>query len=734
LKNKKRTHLIDRKPPGTALLFVVIALVIMAILGAAMVSIYSDARVGQAVRNDVRRAYYMAESGYRYALSEILNSTDPDGTAEAINSRDTQDPPYEYTIAGNQRFRVSLFNLYGLETTQNISESSTYLAIRNPDDNAKFPDDIDFPGNLYLVVGVDETGTEDYFPGKILPFRVDSSDWGLQGDKRTFGLNVTAEGDDWDGQTIADNIRMLWAVKAATGSQTISQNGSLEILNGAEIFPASGGIVAIKSEGVLREYSYERKGCEGGSCTLYGLKKPRGGTWHSSDDIDVGSDDLVIFNSYGTDCYVCNSRGYSGDNVEEIIVAEICKHVVAEEGPDIDHEEFTTNFELAVSNPNAFQVGTDPEKTLIIGGGIYYAFGSIWYGGNKEINNNSTWCQDGECLFNRGLRIFSLVEFIDSSADGVTIALINAATNDKYSIGGDSALGELLAYAGDSRVYAGGTEVWPRNFPDHFTYVHGVSAANPNGTPGGLHPPKMAIEFDTWYNANSDWCRGFADRVNYSSRNDPDPGGLSGSNSKDYVQFIFWGENRDENYIGELYPWCNYTPESGRAKSYDDNKHDVGDNDRDLFYTYENLSDAEKALIPSNQIEQNNWLGTSSNNRKWALRFEVKRALEPEPSGEPHAGEYAYTLNMWLRMCTTFDCSEILDTEYARTWVDYQAKTPHLAKTIYLSQTQHDQFDRTLFGFTEATGGATQILNINNFELTFIRPGQRVVLDDPDWP
>jgi hypothetical protein len=727
LKNKKRTHLIDRKPPGAALLFVVISLVIMAVLGAAMVSIYSDARVGQAVRNDVRRAYYMAESGYRYVLSEVRNAPNPDTVTQQINSRDTQDPPYEYTVSGDQRFRVSLFKLFALEARDPIGTGDKVAYIQDPDPNAVFPDSLEFPGELNLVMGIPPgyTGNpEDIFPQALNVFEIASEGWTVEDEGRTLKVPIK------DAADVPVNTPLLLAVRGAS-NQDISQGGSLDVLKGAEIFPESGGIIGIKTKDGLKEYSYERIKCDGSTCTLYGLQKPRGGTWRDSDNLkNIGNDDYIIFNSYGGDCYVCTSRGYAGDSVEEIIVADICKSAIDDEGPDIDHDDLTSNFELAVSNPNAFQVGTDPEKTLIIGGGVYYAFGSIWYGGTKEINDNATWCQDGECLFNRGLRIFSLVKFVNSNADGVTFALINAAGNDKYSVGGDSALGELLAYAGDSRLYSG-SEVWPRVFPSQFTYVHGISAATPNGTPGGLHPPKMAVEFDTWYNANADWCRG-TNRVNYASRNDP-PTTLSGANTKDYVQFIFWGENQDS---ATYYPLCNYDSVNNAhgEKTYDDNKHGPGDNDRDLFFTYENLSDAEKAVIPATEVERNNWLGTSSNNRRWAMRFEVTRALNPEPTGEPHAGEYAYTLKMWLRMCTTSDCSDILGTEYSKTWVDYRAKAPHMTQTIYLTQAQHDDFNRTLFGFTEATGAATQILNINNFELTFIRPGQRVVLDDPDWP
>lgn len=726
----------DRKPPGAALLFVIISIVIMAILGAAMVSIYSDAKVGEATRNDVRRAYYMAESGYRYALSEIRNSPYPDTVVQGINERDTETPPYEYNIEGDQRFRVSLYKMFSLETLQAVATGDAYAYVQDPDPNAKIPDDLEFPGDLYLVEGIPENSTsapDDIFPQALHIFEIGSEGWTVQPDGRTLKVKIQ------DAASVPIGTPMLFAVRIETGKQTLSEGDDLNVEKGAKIFPESGGVIAIKDEAndALREYSYERISCEGNTCTLHGLKKPRGGTWHTTDNLtNLGNDDFAIFNSYSADCYICTSRGYAGDTTEEILTAEICKTAVENEGPDITHQEFTSFYELAASKDGAFQVDTDTGNTLIVGGGVNYAFGSMWYGGTKEINNVENYCLDGKCLFNRGLRIFGLLEFVQSSADGVTFALINAQTNDKYSVGGDSALGELLAFAGDSRKYTNstGTEVWPRSFPAQFTYVHGVTGTTPNGTQGGLNPPKMAIEFDTWYNGNNNWCLGTS-MVNPNTRNDPLPvvNGGTGADSRDYVQFIYWGEEQNETYAGQLYPACNQVG-TVVAKSYDDNKHARGNNIKTLFFTYENLSDAEKALIPTDTVEKNNWLGTTSHNRKWALRFEVKRSLNPVPTGETHAGEYAYTLNMWLRMCTTGDCSDILNTDYARTWVDYRAKTPHMTQTIYLTATQHEQFQKTLFGFTEATGAATQILNISNFELTFIRPGQRVVLDDPDWP
>jgi hypothetical protein len=58
-----------------------------------------------------------------------------------------------------------------------------------------------------------------------------------------------------------------------------------------------------------------------------------------------------------------------------------------------------------------------------------------------------------------------------------------------------------------------------------------------------------------------------------------------------------------------------------------------------------------------------------------------------------------------------------------------------LAQEIELSQTDHDMFNRFLFGFTTATApGDTQSAVIQHFNLSFIRPNDSVITIDPNWP
>lgn len=67
-----------KRNQGSALLFVIITMVIMAVLGAGMVSLVRTDAMQNVRANYGQRAYYMAESGFRYATSVYMESGNPD--------------------------------------------------------------------------------------------------------------------------------------------------------------------------------------------------------------------------------------------------------------------------------------------------------------------------------------------------------------------------------------------------------------------------------------------------------------------------------------------------------------------------------------------------------------------------------------------------------------------------------------------------------------------------------
>jgi hypothetical protein len=73
-------------------------------------------------------------------------------------------------------------------------------------------------------------------------------------------------------------------------------------------------------------------------------------------------------------------------------------------------------------------------------------------------------------------------------------------------------------------------------------------------------------------------------------------------------------------------------------------------------------------------------------------------------------------------------------TYFADTRIEYTAKAPHLVQTVDLCPADHSKFNTFLYGFTQATGSATQTAAISNLKLGFIRPGDYVITSDTNWP
>jgi hypothetical protein len=69
-----------------------------------MVSLFTTATSSSATPNDARRAYYMAESGMRYAFSELKNSGFSSTVINAFNS------PTTYTVDQAGSFTIKVFS------------------------------------------------------------------------------------------------------------------------------------------------------------------------------------------------------------------------------------------------------------------------------------------------------------------------------------------------------------------------------------------------------------------------------------------------------------------------------------------------------------------------------------------------------------------------------------------------------------------------------------------------
>jgi hypothetical protein len=336
-------------------------------------------------------------------------------------------------------------------------------------------------------------------------------------------------------------------------------------------------------------------------------------------------------------------------------------------------------------------IGTDQTPQISLGQtSMPNTFGALWYKGNAAAGN----CTGGRCEFGAGFRAFFVFKFDPvSTGEGFTFAFFNGdlATNDFYSVGGDTDKGELMGYAGDSRMtigYLDGT----RRTDAGCTGTLGCAAGR------GIQPPKMAIEFDPRTN------RGILDVCRSNSRRDgnelPD---------RNHVGYVFWGDNTDSA--------CDLP--IGK-NTYDDNRHNNGTN---------SSLDPKNSRRPSDGVDPSyynasatwlstpSWLLSNTPTNIYAFRVEVTRSITPT------GGNYEYTVKSWVKQCavdvacTTYDDA----SSFTNTKVDYTADAPTLTRTtpIALESNLHQKFNTFFFGWTTATSAATQNILINRFRINF---------------
>jgi hypothetical protein len=329
------------------------------------------------------------------------------------------------------------------------------------------------------------------------------------------------------------------------------------------------------------------------------------------------------------------------------------------------------------SAPSDFISKTDSALSLGKVGASYQSqFGAVVYSGNAIQGN----CLAGKCALGTGFNAFFVFQFgAGSTGDGFTFAFFNGNNNNSSSVGGYAGAGELLGYAGDSYVSPG-------------YYLDGQGGR-------GIQPPKIGLEFDPYSNPGTG-C--------FSGRDD---------GSLNHMALVFWGDNTTS---------CTSTV--GKY-TFDDNLHGAGtggsESPKNGLRASQPGGDACSyfngvTLCGGGTLSwPNNWLLNWPAN-VYALRTEVRRKLAPEVSGN-----YQYRFKVWIKRCSSNDPTCASDyaenADFLNTKQDYTADNPYLDRTIEISSAYHNKFETMLFGWTTATGSATQNININRFKMNFLK-------------
>jgi len=667
---------------GSVLVYLIVVILIFGILGVTMVSLFTTATTSSATPNDARRASSISESATRYAFSELRANDFDAVTLNDLNST-------TYTVADAGSFNINIFSTWFQSNRDQFHPADGPLTLIVPAGTIPAVDTI--PLDVH-VINVDFLGIHPVLGNSAASISSIA-------DQTATTLNLILN----PSFNVNKDRSVCLAVRPAE-DQTVSNGGLLYIdFKARSFFPKLNGAIYIQHY----DYYYEQRIDDEGNnrVELRGLIVPP----ESQNNLPVSAaNDYVILsprNYMVIPTGTSNTVTVEGTLDDGLNIYDAVTSKPMARNPDIETDEFTDNINPVENNPDMITSIPD-DDALDIGGGHTPGpgtdFGAGWYSGNQSIGGDPNVCTTGRCIFGLGIRVFFTLNYT-GAGDGFTFTMMNADPtdgNDITSIGGDPQGSELLAYAGDSRVDPAGTAFLDGN----------------NGR--GIVPPKMAVEFDAKTNFDQDfedeviknYCNG--PNLRQDTRNDPLPDGAA----KDAVQFVYWA---DRNPIDIP---CRPNGDSVfSTASYDDNRHAPSAdpvNERDLF-----LADSKLDVTPSN-----NWL----NNGPWAVRLEVKRSLVQNAGGN-----FNYNLRLWMRQCTQADCNDILGTFFQDTRIEYDySALPDLplAQEIELSPSDHTRFNRFLFGFTTATAPEdTQNALIEQFNLSFIRPNDPIITNDPDW-
>jgi hypothetical protein len=367
--------------------------------------------------------------------------------------------------------------------------------------------------------------------------------------------------------------------------------------------------------------------------------------------------------------------------------------VVTQQGfssrPDVsfakDISEFTKTIKATTPNPTDL-IAPNPilPTQVLMGKDQPLAFGGISYGGTF-----SSICTNGTCNFGNGFMAyfnFKITKYGTDTPHGFVFTFFNGGNNIDTAIGGELSAGagfdmpELLGYAGNSCKLRTNDSATCSSFLD--------------GTGKGIQPPKVAVEFDSNYQA----C-GTGPCVQLSR--------CDGATQRNHLDYVFWGDTTT----------CGANRDN--SPTYDDNRHGAP-------------TTGSSNIKPKNSVEPpadndyftgspwpSSWLYDGST---YAVRIEVKRSTITGDQG-------SYEIGTWIKKCdndiSNPNCFSVI-TDFNNVKKSYTVTSPldlpQLNRTVVLSQAYHTQFSTFSLGWRFAAGlTSRETVTLSNFGLYFIR-------------
>jgi len=213
---------------GNVLIGLIVTMMIFAALGAGMVAMTGTSTSSQVTANTTSKAYYLAESGFRYAASEYLNVGDTDTDGEIEDDRNlvlvNLDGSTFTFVNPDERFSLEVYPYYFV-TSSSHNVGDTLLHTNFP---GNIPDDFSMPPTGRLRIG---SGIYNYT--------------GYSGGTFTLATGLL--------EAISDNMNVNPVGNPSAGA-TMTNGGDLT-LSSASFFPAITG--KFMMDGIA--YTYKTK-------------------------------------------------------------------------------------------------------------------------------------------------------------------------------------------------------------------------------------------------------------------------------------------------------------------------------------------------------------------------------------------------------------------------------------------------------------------------------------------
>ncbi len=231
------TTLQDRK--GSVLVGLIIAIIIFAALGTAMLSLTSTSAVNQVWANSSSRAYYLAESGFRYAKNkaDYKNTDDSDGDDEKeddVNQNLKDLHNKVFTFSNNmEKFELKIYPYYFVTSViHSINDTSLQTEF-----SGEQPANFTVPASGKLKIGLKDDPDPYTYNGY------------------NSGTGVFSNISPPLSAVIRDNMN-VYLVANTSSDQNLTNGGNLTLAD-ASFFPERNGVFSIDGDGTV--YGYESK-------------------------------------------------------------------------------------------------------------------------------------------------------------------------------------------------------------------------------------------------------------------------------------------------------------------------------------------------------------------------------------------------------------------------------------------------------------------------------------------